>query len=209
MAGKQSYILDEDIKALGDKAAQQYLTGTRLKLAGTAFQDAWNIYQDIVDMNLTNMKTDNKKVSLENQMLAIDNEVEYYKNQIAEKFNQTMARNAVTMAAKNLRVTASNLLEKTKDMAYDATKDIQMLESNAEIKKIALRSEQQQAEVARKLSKTLLVSDIVKNFASLGLSVASGASDVGGFGNLLTENVSDFTLDKLNGSSLDTEVYGG
>ena len=206
---RQVNIPSDDIMALGDKAAQQKLIGTRLKLAGTAFQDAWNIYQDIVDMRLTNMATDNKKVSLENQMLAIDNEVEYYKNQIAEKFNQTMARNAVTMAAKNLRVTASNLLEKTKDAAYDATKDIQMLESNAELKKIGLRSEQQQAEVARKLSKTLLVSDIVKNFASLGLSVASGASDVGGFGNLLTADSSKFSLADLTGSLLDEAVYGG
>lgn len=206
---RQVNIPSDDIMALGDKAAQQKLTGTRLKLAGTAFETAWNLYQDVVDMRLTNMKTDNKKVSLENQMLAIDNEVEYYKNQIAEKFNTTMARNAVTMAAKNLRVTASSLLEKTKDMAYDATKNIQMLESNAEIKKIALRSEQQQAEVARKLSKTLLVSDMVQNVAKLGLSVASGASDVGGFGNLLTADSSNFSLADLTGSSLDEAVYGG
>lgn len=208
MARQQAYIPD-DIMALGDKGAQQKLAGTRLKLAGTAFENAWNLYQDIVDMRLTNMATDNKKVSLENQMLAIDNEVEYYKNQIAEKFNQTMARNAVTMAAKNLRVTASNLLEKTKDMAYDATKDIQTLESNTEIKKIALRSEQQQADVAKKLSKSLLASDLIMNAGKLGLSIASGASDVGGFGNLFTAGLSDFSLEDLAGGSLDSAVYGG
>lgn len=208
MARQQAYIPD-DIMALGDKGAQQKLAGTRLKLAGTAFQDAWNIYQDIVDMQLVKKATANKKQNLENQMLAIDNEVEYYKNQIAEKFNQTMARNAVTMAAKNLRVTASSLLEKTKDAAYDATKDIQTLESNAEIKKIALRSEQQQADVAKKLSKSLLTSDLIMNAGKLGLSIASGASDVGGFGNLFTAGSSDFTLEDLAGGSLDSAVYGG
>lgn len=209
MARQQAYIPDDDIIALGDKGAQQLLAGTRLKLAGTAFESAWNIYQDIVDMKLVKKQTANKKQSLENQMLALDNQVMYYKNQIAEKFNKTMARNALTMASKNLRVTAGSLLEQTKGAAYDATKDIQTLESNAELKKIGLRAEQQQADVAKKLSKTLLTSDILVSAGKLGLSIASGASDVGGFGNLFTAGLSDFTLEDLAGGSLDSAVYGG
>lgn len=144
-----------------------------------------------------NLKEANTKQSVENQMLALDNQVLYYKNQIADKFNQTMARNAVTMAQKNLRVTAGNLLEKTKDAAYDATKDIQMLESNAELKKIALRSEARQAEVTARLTNKLATANLIGSAAKLGL-VVSGGVDAGAFGNLFAE-----------GDSLNETVYGG
>ncbi|MBO7715658.1 MAG: hypothetical protein J6S85_19000 [Methanobrevibacter sp.] len=143
------------------------------------------------------LKEANTKQSVENQMLALDNQVLYYKNQIADKFNQTMARNAVTMAEKNLRVTAGNLLEKTKDAAYDATKDIEMLESNAELKKIALRSEARQAEVASKLTNKLATANMLGSVAKLGL-VVSGGVEAGAYGDLFAE-----------GGSLNETVYGG
>ena len=143
------------------------------------------------------LKEANTKQSVENQMLALDNQVMYYKNQITDKFAQTMAKNAVTMATKNLRVTAGNLLEKTKDAATDATYDIKMLESNAELKKIALRSEARQAEVTSKLTNKLATANLIGSAAKLGLVVSSGI-EADGYGDLFS-----------SGESLNATVYGG
>lgn len=152
-----------------------------------------------------NRRATNTKQNVANQMLALDNQVQYYKNQITDKFARTMARNTVTMAAKNLRVTASNLLEQTKDAAYDATKDIQTLESNTELKKIALRSEARQAEVAKKLSKNLMVADLVGSLAKVGLMVSGGIEAGVDYGKLFT---SDTTTMDENMWSLNDVAYG-
>ena len=95
-----------------------------------------------------------------------------------------MARNTVTMAAKNLRVSTGALLEETKDAAYDATKDIQMLESNAELKKIALRNEEKQAKISAKLAKSQLVTNVIQGFADLGLNVATAGGTMKSWGDL-------------------------
>ena len=146
------------------------------------------------------MQTENTKQAAENAMSALDNQVLYYKNQITDKFNSLIARNTVTMAAKNLRITAGALLEQTKDAAYDATQDIRMLESNAELKKIVLRSQQKQADIAKKLQKNLLTANLVSSAAKLGLMVATGGGTGESWGNLF-----DFGA---QGGSLSEAVYG-
>lgn len=158
-------------KTKGDKALK---AGYNLKTAAAAGELFSKVLTYSMERANASRAYRNKQKSVENQMLAIDNQVQYYKNQIADKFGQTMARNAMTMAAKNLRVTAGNLLEQTKDMAYDATKDIETMESNARLRKIALRSEEKQAKVARDLTKKLMTSDLVGSAANLGLTIYGG-----------------------------------
>lgn len=182
------------MKSEGDKALR---AGYAMKTAAAA-GDLFNaVLTYSAGRRNARLQESNTKQSVENQMLALDNQVLYYKNQIADKFAQTMARNAVTMAQKNLRVTAGNLLEKTKDAAYDATKDIQMLESNAELKKIALRSEARQAEVVAKLTNKLATANLIGSAAKLGL-VVSGGIEANAYGDLFAE-----------GGSLNETVYGG
>lgn len=182
------------MKSQGDKALRAGYAMKTAAAAGDLFNAVLTYSSSRANARL---QESNTKQSVENQMLALDNQVLYYKNQIADKFAQTMARNAVTMAQKNLRVTAGNLLEKTKDAAYDATKDIQMLESNAELKKIALRSEARQAEVATRLTNKLATANLIGSAAKLGL-VVSGGVEAGAFGDLFAE-----------GGSLNETVYGG
>lgn len=183
------------MKGRADKALGY---GYGLKTAAAAGE----LFSKILTYSMESRNADkayaNKKMSVENQMLALDNQVQYYKNQIADKFATTMARNSMTMAAKNLRVTAGNLLEETKDAAYDATKDIATLESNANLKKIALRSEAKQAKVARTLTKQLLTSGLVNSAAKLGLVVAGGMH-TGAYDKLFS----------VGTESLNDTVYGG
>lgn len=143
---------------------------------------------------------ENAQLQYETEVKALDNQVLYAKNLIADKFNQTMARNAVVMAAKNLNVTTANLLEQTKDAAYDATKDIEMLESNANLKKISAWAEMRQKEVGAKLSKNLAVSNLIGSLGKMGMTVGSGiyTGAYEGLGNLFSGN---------NGS-LNATVYG-
>ena len=183
------------MKSEGDKALGY---GYGLKTAAAAGEFFSKILTYSMEKANADRRERNAQKSLENQMLAIDNQVQYYKNQIADKFGKTMARNAMTMAAKGLRVTAGNLLEQTKDAAYDATKDIQTLESNARLKKIALRSEARQASVARDLTKKLLASDLVSSAAKLGLVVGGGIT-AGAYSKMFSTGT----------ESLNESVYGG
>lgn len=166
--------IGNSLMGIKDSANRSLKAGYNLKIAAAAGEFFSKVLTYSMARSNANRAYRNKQQSVENQMLAIDNQVQYYKNQIADKFGQTMARNAMTMAAKGLRVTAGNLLEQTKDMAYDATKDIETLESNARLKKIALRSEEKQAKVARNLTKQLLASDLVSSAANLGLKIYGG-----------------------------------
>lgn len=160
-------------KDLVVRAKNQQAGGAVLKMAASAgrlFTDllaAGGIWENI------HAQEYNTKLSADVQMAALDNQILYFKNQIADRFNKTMARNAVTMAAKNLRVTAGNLLEQTKEEAYDATQDIATYTSNAELQKILLRSQQQQADVAAKLMKSNVVTDMISDLADLGLMVGT------------------------------------
>lgn len=139
------------------------------------FASAGKLFTDLLTVGMNygniNRQRNNAQLSAENQMKALDNQILAFKNEINDKFNTTVARNAVTMAAKNLRVTAGNLLEQTKESAYDATQDINMYESNAELKKIMLRSQQAQADVAAKLMKTKEVTQFMGDVANLGLMI--------------------------------------
>lgn len=182
---------------MGSDNKQTQTTGYALKTAAAAGELFQKMLTVGYEWGNANRRAGNTKQSVENQMLALDNQILYYKNLITDKFSQTMARNAVTMAAKNLRVTAGNLLEQTKDVAYDATKDIQMMESNAELKKSALRAESKQADVTKKLTKQLLASDLVGSFAKVGLMVSAG-KEAGLFGKLFTSDT----------GSLNDSVYG-
>lgn len=198
------------IKSEGDTALK---AGYAMKTAAAA-GDLFNaVLAYSASRTNARLAESNARQSAENQMLALDNQVMYYKNQIADKFNQTMARNAVTMAAKNLRVTAGNLLEKTKDAAYDATKDIETLESNANLKKIALRSEVRQAEVVSKLTRNLSTANLLGSAAKLGLVVSSGV-EAGAYGDLFGSALSK--LKTPYGDAIDPEqfksannLYGG
>lgn len=184
------------IKSEGDKSLA---LGYGLKTVAAAGE----LFNDIVNYRFTrtnaNLAASNTKKSVANQMLALDNQIQYYKNQITDKFAQTMSKNAVIMASKNLRVTAGNLLEQTKDAAYDATKDMRMLESNAELKKIALRSEAKQADVTKKLTKNLATANVIGSMAKLGLMVSGGMMAGVDYGNLFA----------TASGSLNETVYGG
>lgn len=166
--------IGNSLMGIKDSANKSLKAGYNLKIAAAAGELFSKVLTYSMARSNASRAYKNKQTSVENQMLAIDNQVQYYKNQIADKFGKTMARNAMTMAAKNLRVTAGNLLEQTKDMAYDATKDIETMESNARLRKIALRSEEKQAKVARDLTKKLLTSDLVGSAANLGLKIYGG-----------------------------------
>lgn len=186
------------LTGMKEKADKALGYGYGLKTVAQAGEFFSKVLTSAMEISNANRAYRNKKQSVENQMEALDNQVQYYKNQIADKFATTMARNAMTMAAKNLRVTAGNLLEETKDAAYDATKDIATLESNANLKKIALRSEAKQAKVARNLTKQLVTSGLINSAAKLGLTVAGGFY-TGAYDKLFS----------VGTESLNESVYGG
>lgn len=192
------------IKSKGDKALK---TGYALKTAAAAGELFNSIFNYAYTRSIASKTAANKKQSVENQMLALDNQVLYYKNQITDKFANAIARNTVTMAAKNLRVTAGSLLEQTKDAAYDATKDIEMLESNAELKKIALRSEAKQADVVKKLSKSLATANLISSVGKLGLVIGGGV-EAGVFGNLFSSGEGSLNEMVYGQESVSKAVYG-
>lgn len=177
-------LLADYLGGMKSKAAKQEFTGAVLKSVAAA----GNVFNSIMSLSMgrrnANRQYSNAKLSAENKMAALDNQVMYYKNQIEDKFNTTLARNTAVMAAKNLRVSTGALLEQTKDAAYDATKDIQTMESNAELKKIALRNEVKQAKITKELTKSQLTTNLVGSLANLGLTVASGGGTMESWGDL-------------------------
>lgn len=181
-------------KSYGDK---QFKAGMGLKSLASAGKFFTELATFGTGWDIANKKAQNTKLAAELNMIALDNQILYNKNQLTDKFNTMMARNTVLMAAKGLRVSAGEVMEKTKDAAYDATQDLRTLESNAEIQKIALRSAQKQANIARHLEKTLLTTNLVSSAAELGLNLGV-AYDAGVFGDL-------FSI----GNSLNDTVYGG
>jgi hypothetical protein len=188
------------LSGMKQTANKERALGASLKTAAAAGDFFSQLLTYSTSRSNISLQAENTKQAAENAMNALDNQVLYYKNQITDKFNTLMARNTVTMAAKNLRVSAGALLEQTKDAAYDATQDIRMLESNAELKKIALRSSQKQADISKKLQKNLLNANVVSSAAKLGLMVATGGGTGESWGNLF----SSFQ----DGGSLSQTVYG-
>ena len=191
--------MPDALASLKSDASKQMLTGAELKTVS----DAGNFFTALINFGMgrkTNaMEAQNTKLQAEVQMKALDNEVLYYKNQIMDKFNTLIARNTVTMATKGLRVSAANLLEQTKDTAYDATKDIETLESNAELKKIALRSQQKQADITKRLKNSELAANLMKATVDLGIMAMTGGTTGQSWGNLYGNAY----------GSLNNTVYGG
>lgn len=186
-----------------DKSSKEFRYGWGLKTAASAGKLFTQLLTAGTAWGNANRQATNTKLQAENQMAALDNQVLYYKNQITDKFNTLLARNTVTMAAKNLRVSAGTLLETTKDAAYDATKDIEMLESNANLKKISLESQQRQADITKKLQKTQIAANLIQGVADLGLTVAT--ANVAGmkYGDLFND------IFGSEDGSLNKSVYGG
>lgn len=166
------------------KAMKNMYQGAVLKTIGSA-TDLFNSLLTFGDRHrIINQQADNTKIAADNQMKAIDNQVLYAKNQIMDRFTDMVASNTVEMAAKGLRVSAGSLLEGTKGAAYDLTQDIQMMESNARLKKISLEATKKQAEVARDLAKSQQWADLVAGVAKLGLNIATGGGTGESWGNL-------------------------
>lgn len=186
------------LSGLKSNADTNMKVGTALKTAKSAMKLFGSIMNYGFAKGNARLMNQNAKQRAENEMLALDNRLMYYKNQIIDKFGETMAQNSVTMAMKNLRVTAANIMEQTKDAAYDATQDIKMAESNADLKKIAIRAEEQQTKIASKLMKKTAFLDVMNSLGELGITVGTGMA-TGGFGNLFSTGLEE---------SLNTEVYG-
>lgn len=194
-------ILGDYLSGLKQKASKDMFWGATMKTAAAAGELFSNLATYGTNMNNANRQAQNTKLQASVQMQALDNQILYYKNQITDRFNTLMARNTVTMAAKNLRVSAGALLEQTKDAAYDATKDIQTMESNAELKKIALRFEQKQADITKKLQKSLYTTNLINSAAKLGLMVSTGGGTMESWGDLYSN--------AFGSGSLNKTVYGG
>lgn len=184
-------------------AGKNMLYGAGMKTAASAARFFTSLATYVPGMHSADLKYKNAKLQAANQMAALDNQVQYYKNQITDRFNTLLARNTMTMAAKGLRVTAGNLLDQTKDAAYDATKDMRTLESNAELKKIALRSSTKQAKIAKELEKTLLTTNLMQSGIQLGMAIMSAGGTGMAWGDLY-----NMAYPEASGS-LNKTVYGG
>ena len=124
------------------------------------------------------------KQNYQNQMDALDNQVLYIKHQLADRFNKTVETNIMNMAARNLRVTSGGVLDLTKDMAQEITEDMRTAESNAELKKIALRAGQKQAKESAKYAEKQMWTGLLSSATKLGLAVATGGGTNESWGNL-------------------------
>lgn len=166
------------------KAMKNMYQGAVFKTIGSA-TELFNSLLTFGDRHrIINQQADNTKIAADNQMKAIDNQVLSAKNQIMDRFTNMVASNTVEMAAKGLRVSAGSLLEGTKGAAYDLTQDIQMMESNARLKKLSLEATKKQAEVARDLAKSQQWADLVAGVSKLGLNIATGGGTGESFGDL-------------------------
>lgn len=120
----------------------------------------------------------------QNQMDALDNQVLYMKHQLADRFNKTVETNIMNMAARNLRVNAGNVLELSKDEATEITEDMRTAESNAELKKIALRAGQKQAKESAKYAVKQMWMGFAQSAVKLGIMGATGGGTNESWGDL-------------------------
>lgn len=110
----------------------------------------------------------------QNQMDALDNQVLYIKHQLTDRFNQTVETNIMNLAAKNIRVNAGNVLDLSKEKASEITEDMRTAESNAELKKIALRAGQEQAKESADYAIKQLWTGFANSAVKLGIMGATG-----------------------------------
>ena len=120
----------------------------------------------------------------QNQMDALDNQVLYIKHQLADRFNKTVETNIMNMAARNIRVTSGGVLDMTKDIAQEMTEDMRTAESNAELKKIALRAGQKQAKESAKYTEKQMWAGLLNSATKLGIAFATGGGTGESWGNL-------------------------
>lgn len=197
-------ILGDYLGGLKEKAGKQAFWGGTLKTAAVA----GNLFTALLTYGTArsniNAQAQNTKLQAKVQMDALDNQVLYYKNEIMDRFNTLIARNTVLSAAKGLRVSAANILEQSKETAHDFTQDMRTLESNAELKKIVLRSEQRQADLTKKLQKNLLTANLIKGAADLGLMISTGGGTFQSWGDLWANAGFGSATESLNET-----VYGG
>lgn len=215
-AGSPTSTVDSfgNLMMMSSLLAKTKTTAQKALIGGAALKTvaaAGDVFNSIMSLSMgrrnANRQYSNTKLSAENKMAALDNQVMYYKNQIEDKFNTTLARNTAVMAAKNLRVSTGALLEKTKDAAYDATKDIETMESNAELKKIALRNEVKQAKITKELTKSQLTTNLVGSLANLGLMVGTAGGTMESWGDLFTGLEAEEGLDRMLKTGLFSSAY--
>jgi hypothetical protein len=195
--------LSNNLYGLKEKAGKDMFYGASMK----TFASVANLFANLAtfgtNLNNAHRQAQNTKLQSDVEIEALDNQILYYKNQITDKFNSLIARNTVTMAAKNLRVSSGALLEKMKDDAYDASQDIRTVESNAELKKIALRSAKKQADITKRLQQSQVASNLIYSLGQAGLMIASGGGTMESWGDLYA----GAGFGSENGS-LNTTVYG-
>lgn len=109
----------------------------------------------------------------QNQMDALDNQVLYIKHQLADRFNKTVETNIMNLAAKNIRVNAGNVLDLSKEEASEITEDMRTAESNAELKKIALRAGKKQAKESANYAIKQLWTGFANSAVKLGIMGAT------------------------------------
>lgn len=120
----------------------------------------------------------------QNQMDALDNQVLYIKHQLADRFNKTVETNIMNLAAKNIRVNAGNVLDLSKEEASEITEDMRTAESNAELKKIALRAGKKQAKESADYAIKQMWTGFIGSAAKLGIMGATGGGTGESWGNL-------------------------
>lgn len=181
-----------------EEAKAQRQLGRIFKTVGSAGQ----LFNAIINAssNTRKLEEDVTAQSIDLKMKEIDNQILYTKGQILDKFNQLVAHNTVQLAAKNLKVTSGSVLEQSKGTAQDLSEDIETLEGNARIQKIALQSQKEQASIYAGLRQKLEGAAVVGGIANLGFSVSSL------FGG--NEALVDLFKPKVTGD-LNKTVYGG
>lgn len=186
------------------KAQSDMFKGAVLKTVAAA-SDFFDKAVGIAAGSINNLNDKYKiaKQNYENQMDALDNQVLYIKHQLADRFNKTVQTNIMNMAAKNLRVTSGNVLELTKDMAQEMTEDMREAESNAELKKIALRAGKDQAKEATRYAEKQTWTNLIGSAVKLGLAVETGGGTGESWGNLY----SGYKMSKAIKSQSFNELY--
>lgn len=197
-------ILGDFLGGLKAKAGKQAFWGGTIKTAASAANLFTNILAYSGGRKTAEMQADNKRLQAQVQMDALDNQVLHFKTELMDRFNALVSRNIVTAASKGLRVSGANILEQSKETAHDMSEDMRTMESNAELKKIALRSEARQADIVKGLQKNLLAANLVKGMADLGLMVSTGGGTFQNWGDLWAN--AGFGSDS---GSLNKTVYGG
>lgn len=177
-------ILGDYLGGLKAKAQKEMFTGAVLKTVASSSQ----LFNSLLTWGTTraniNKQRENARLEAQNEIAAMDNQLLYVKNQLMEKFNQTVAQNTVTMAAKNLKVSSGALLEESKGLAHDIDMDMRTAESNAELKKIAARAKQEQADIMANMQKSNQFTQLLGGALNLGLTISTGGGTGESWGDL-------------------------